>query len=171
MAPTNVSKITRALKERGPARRSDLYKWLRAHHTKLRPLLDGPERSWLAAAELIAAEGLVGATGKPASPKALRQMWLRVSRDVERVREQAAAAAAAKPLKPWRSRPRNDWQPPVTAIPAGQAKPTDDWLPRSSTKPTTPASSSDEDRRDGAKDEASKRLADLRRTIAERSGH
>ena len=169
MAPTNVSTITRALKARGPARRSELYKWLRANHAKLRPLLDGPERSWLAAAELIAAEGMVGATGKPASPKALRQMWLRVSRDVERVREQAAAAA--KPLKPWRSRPRNDWRPPVTAIPAGQARPTDDWLPPSSTKPTTPASPSGEDQRHGAKDEASKRLADLRRTIAERSGH
>lgn len=168
MAPTDISEITRTLQARGPARRSALYTWLRANHAKLSSVLDSPDRSWLNAAAVLAAEGLVGATGQPASPKALRQMWLRVSRDVARAREQAAATA--KSAKPHRSRPQRDWTPPIAVFPAGQAGLSTHWLPQSmqANPATAPAGS---DPQPDSEQVGRARLAELRRTLAERSGH
>ena len=110
MTNPNAQKFTRALEAKGPARRSALYRWLHAHHAALSRSLDRPDRSWVEAAGLITAEGLFGANGKPISPKALRQMWLRVVRDVER--ERAAKPAEPDRPKPHRSRPAGSWSPP-----------------------------------------------------------
>ena len=171
MAPADISKITRELEARGPTRRSALHKWLLTNHAKLAPQFDSPRCSWVNAAELLAAEGLVGATGKPASPKALRQMWLRVTRDVARAREEVAATRGAS-SKPARSRPQNNWQPPlaIAAAPVTPTRVSDDWLP-APISAKTPVVRPGMERQPASDDEVKTRLAELRRTFAERSGH
>jgi len=166
MTTPNVQKFTRALEARGPARRSALYRWLYAHHAALSRSLDRPDRSWVEAAGLVAAEGLLGANGKPILPKALRQMWLRVVRDVEH--ERAAKLAEPARPKPHRSRPAGSWSPPVTVLPALQTKSSDPWLPGPL---DVKAPSPGENQVREAEDTPQAIMARLQRTLAERSGH
>ena len=166
MTNPNAQKFTRALEAKGPARRCALYRWLHAHHAALSRSLDRPDRSWVEAAGLITAEGLFGANGKPISPKALRQMWLRVVRDVER--ERAAKPAEPDRPKPHRSRPAGSWSPPLAVLPAPQARSSGPWLPEP-LEVKAPAPGKDQVRE--AEDTPQAIMARLQHTLAERSGH
>lgn len=166
MTPPNARSIVRALEARGPARRSALYRWLYAHHVTMSRMLDDPNRSWVEAAELLAAQGLVGANGQPISPKALRQMWLRVTRDVERARE-VKAAQPPRP-KPHRSRPAGSFQPARIILPAAMPNSSDDWMSGSRLAPA-PSTAGEQARAGDAGVEDP--IARLQRTVAGRSGH
>jgi hypothetical protein len=110
MAKQVTSRVALALRARGPARRSALYKWLLAHYGDLAPVLNVDSPDWITASTEVAAEGMVGANGKPASSKALRQIWLRVTRDVHVAQAQDEARAAQRP-RAQRSRSDAAWQP------------------------------------------------------------
>lgn len=166
MTAPNAQKFTRALEAKGPARRSALYRWLHAHHAALSRSLDRPDRSWVEAAALVEAEGLFGANGKPISPKALRQMWLRVARDVER--ERAAKLAEPYRPKPHRSRPAGSWRPHMVVLPASQAQSSDPWM----SGPLDAKAPVPNERQDREAEETPEAImARLQRTLAERSGH
>ena len=172
------SSFARALKTHGPSRRSALHKWLLGQYESLADTLNGKAPDWVHAAAEAAAEGQTDANGRPPSPDTLRQMWGRVRRHVEKA--EAAKGGGRAKASPARSRPQADWQPrvvaPRTSQPfAGQldnhrrASP-DDWLPRPISSQGAMALPS-MDRQPVSEEEAEDRIAKLRRTFAERSGH
>ncbi len=77
------TRFAAALKGQTPPRTSDLYGWLRSRHREVAALINRRTRDWTKIATEVAAEGVVGANGQPASPDALRKMWSRVDRDVK----------------------------------------------------------------------------------------
>ena len=90
------TRFAAALKGQTPPRTSDLYGWLRSKHREVAALINRRTRDWTKIATEVAAEGVVGANGRPASPDALRKMWTRVDRDVMREQAERLARRAAQ---------------------------------------------------------------------------
>lgn len=133
MSKKHKSGIGEQLKESGPSRRSELHRWLRQHYNELAPVLNIPAPQWNKAAALVTERGVTGSNGKPPSAKSLRQMWLRLVRDVENERARRAAAKSVKPTS-HRSRQSPTWKPPV-------AQPRADPRNFAGDRPTAPAAS------------------------------
>jgi hypothetical protein len=140
----------RALDHEAYRGRSDVYRYLRRNYAKLiaRRLgtADGP--SWNALAAFLGASGFVSIRGEALSGNAVRRVFRRVERDIG-CRQKASSKTQARPAPP--SRQRADWQPP-SPLPRQSAVPGTDPMPISKT-------------------DAAARIAELRRTFAERSGH
>jgi hypothetical protein len=152
-------------------RHGDVYRWLRENRRAVHAGFKTTGSGWDGVVAALTMAGVTGRGGAPPNRKSVRRVWLRVCADLE---VEAAARAASKADKPpvSRSRPAATWQPPL-APPRASARPPDrksDWLPR-------PPSSSGEravagtDRQPMSKEEAAARIAELKRTFAERSGH
>ena len=90
------TRFAAALKGQTPPRTSDLYGWLRSRHREVAALINRRTRDWTKIATEVAAEGVVGANGQPASPDALRKMWSRVDRDVKQEEAERSAKRVAR---------------------------------------------------------------------------
>ena len=90
------TRFAAALKGQTPPRTSDLYSWLRSKHREVAALINRRTRDWTKIATEVAAEGVVGANGLPASPDALRKMWSRVDRDVMQEEAERSAKRVAR---------------------------------------------------------------------------
>ncbi len=154
------TRLAAALKAKAPPRRSDLHKWLLARHRELAPIINARAQDWKAIAAEVAAEGMVGANGRPASPDALRKMWLRVDRDVER--EQADRIAVRVKRKPPNRSPSRPvgWQTPLAATHPTPSVSTP-GSPRSSPLSGTPAPPSHTPRPPVANQKSKLNLEDL----------
>ncbi len=86
------------LEKAGPPGRSALFQWLRKEYAHLARTLNGPSPNWVKLAAEAEQAGQLGTNGKAQSPGALRKMWLRVRRDVER--EEAAKLERRLARKP-----------------------------------------------------------------------
>ena len=88
------------------AGRSDLYRWLRAHHAWFADRLARERPGWADLAREVAAAGLSNARGTAPSAGSLRQIWARVRRDLrDEAEAKAQARAAAPPVPPARRKP------------------------------------------------------------------
>ena len=90
------TRLAAALKGQTPPRTSDLYGWLRSRHREVAALINRRTRDWTKIATEVAAEGVVGANGRPSSPDALRKMWARVDRDVRQEQAERVARRVAQ---------------------------------------------------------------------------
>ena len=90
------TRFAAALKGQTPPRTSDLYGWLRSRHREVAALINRRTRDWTKIAAEVAAEGVIGANGQPASPDALRKMWSRVDRDVKQEEAERSAKRVAR---------------------------------------------------------------------------
>jgi hypothetical protein len=135
------------LRKINSAGRSSLYRWLAENHDGIAEAASrGRVLGWSELARDFAAPGLLDGSGKPPSTQSARKTWSRVKADIARARAEKAAAAPS-PLA-HRSRPRSDWQPPVSAPshPVGRREPPP-YVP-----PTTEALSADQPKK-GAHDD------------------
>jgi hypothetical protein len=141
-------------------RHSDLYRWLRSRHRLLSGIFMAHQPSWETVAEEIAAAGLLGTRGNPPTAGSVRRVWQRVCRDIEAEAADTRSrktCASAPPVPP--SRVPAAWRP-VPAVP--KAPP---LSPESQTVP------SQTNQVAGARSRtAEEKLADLQRTLEERSG-
>ncbi len=142
--------VLRALEDKAYRGRSDVYRCLRKNYACLVAqqvgAVDGP--SWNVVAEALVKCGYLGARGQTLSGRSVRRVFRRVQRDIERA-VPAAIKPEGKSMQP--SRQRAEWKPnpPASTPPAvGRTGP-------------TPVSRKD----------AEARIAELRRTFAERSGY
>ena len=98
-----LSERVRARVRRGAStRHSLLWWWLWEQRAQLEELIRAGEVSWAATAEVMAAIGLVGATGKPVEGGGLRKTWVRML--AEAPAEAARMAEAAKQRRHARAR-------------------------------------------------------------------
>ncbi len=170
MAKDNdLRRVLARLERKRFGRYSDLYRWLRSNHAELSAYIAAYQPTWLDIAQALAAEGLTGARGQPLAPKALRQMWQRVCRDVVAPRTPAGDAEAAAA-----ARPHPASAPPS---PARLSPPCANAAPGSPATPPVPPAARLPVNGDGkitnipAPEEASRRsFLLLKRTLAERSG-
>jgi hypothetical protein len=138
----------RALDDAAYRGRSDVYRYLRKNYARLvakrlgKP--DGP--SWDAVAAFLSGRGFENVRGEPLNGDAVRRVYRRVERDIGC--EKKALPKPHAPVAP-PSRQRADWQP--TPLPRQSI------LPERGSQPVTKA-------------QADARIAELRRTFAERSG-
>lgn len=130
MDDETTPRLVTGLKARAHDARSELYRYLRRRHRVLSNTIARHNPSWASVAAEVAAAGIMGAKGKPASPDALRLMWKRVCRDVDAGKAAGArrrTAEAARGAQP--SRLPADWRPvpsePPRAPPAPRRTPPD----------------------------------------------
>lgn len=151
------------------ADRSPLFWWMVEHHAETARAAQGRRMPWAALCAQFAAFGLVDGHGNPPSPEAARRTWRLVKAEMAR-----AQAAPAPPAPPPRPRAPLGWQPPVvTPTPVASPRPPgNDWLPRDGPAAAERAAPPDRGSRPGTPENPTEqRLAELRRTLAERSGH
>jgi hypothetical protein len=140
----------RALDHAAYRGRSDVYRYLRRNYARLiakrlgKP--DGP--SWNAVAAFLSERGFENVRGEPLSGDAVRRVFRRVERDIGCVKQASPKPHAPVPPP---SRQRADWQPP-TPMPQQRV------LSERGSQPVSEA-------------QAAARIAELKRTFAERSGH
>lgn len=81
MAENPISRLKASVTTRPYRRRSDIYRWLRAHHAAVVELLE-KEPAWQVVAAELEALGLKGATGGRPTGRGVRRIWNCVCRDV-----------------------------------------------------------------------------------------
>ena len=131
MDDDNIPTLEDRLKTRAHDGKSALYQYLRRQHRTLGRSLAKHDPSWASIAAEIAADGVMGRDGKPASSSSVRNMWMRVCRDLEAERKARKTRTAERGVQP--SRVPATWRPPVVQ-PARAAEP-----PRSAPPNTVPA--------------------------------
>lgn len=70
----------------GRGRRSPLYRWLRARHDQLLPVLDvhaGGAPNWIVVAEVLRGEGVTDGSGKAPSSERVRKTWWMLRKDLK----------------------------------------------------------------------------------------
>ena len=95
--------------------KSKLYQYLRRQHRVLSKAIAKLNPTWASIAAEIAAAGVMGNNGKPASPKAVRNVWSRVCRDVEAAKQARDAERDTRGRQP--SRLPVTWRPPMAQQP------------------------------------------------------
>ena len=164
--------FAKAVQASGKSRRSPLHKWLLEQYDSLRDTLNGPAPNWVDAAAAAGLNGQVDAKGQPPSAHTLRMMWARVRREAEAAKASRADRFAKG--APQRSRAQASWQPTVVARPspppAVPRRKTND-LPPAPIDPRSRIGMPGTDAPKPTPEEVQTRLAQLRRTFAERSGH
>ena len=158
--------------------RSPLYWWMVRHFTDLVEEGRSGRMPWKRLCVRLLAEGILDGSGKAPTPARAAKTWIDACREVE-ARSKRIRSADERQV-PARSRPDPDWQPRVVAPRApqpsagqpdnGRRPSQDDWLPRPINSQGAMALPS-KDRQPVSEEEAEARLAKLRRTFAERSGH
>jgi hypothetical protein len=139
--------------------RSDLYRYIRANHADLISQGVGTAKgpSWADLAVVIAGAGQVNRKGMQPTPDSIRRIFATVSRDL--AAEAAERAVARSPiLPPSRGRPTPNWTP--TEVPQGARN--------LGSPPSGSVSTAANEADPNARAEAN--LADLRATVAHRSG-
>ena len=129
--------------------RGDLYSWLRAHHKKVATGLERGDLTWPTICAEMARHGVASRDGLPPSQRAAAKAWCTVRRDLE---AEGKGVSEARKCRPSPARLPRDWRPESAATSALASRP-------------TPPPSSDDEPYDWRK-----RMAQLRRTINERSG-
>ncbi len=148
------------------ADRSPLFWWMVEHFEETTRAAQGQRMPWVALCAQFAAFGLTDGKGNPPSQEAARRTWRAVRAEMAKPAASTPAIVTATPKH--RSRPR-DWQPPETlATTVPRREPKTDWLPRDGPPPSAPGPAT---RRPDSPEEAERRIAELRRTFAKRSGH
>jgi|tagenome__1003787_1003787.scaffolds.fasta_scaffold19912411_2 hypothetical protein len=109
MKTPDIKGALEAMKAASRGRRSPLHEWLSANYDALEAAFSTAQPSWNALADYLAKGGVMGGGGKPASPAAVRQAWLRIQADVARRRTRspphnpslnpASQAAAPEPIE------------------------------------------------------------------------
>ena len=156
MDDDDASALARRLEAHAHDGRSKLYQYLWRQHRALSKAMVRLNPSWASIAAEIAAAGIMGANGRPASPTAVRNVWWRVCRDVEARKRARQAERDKRGMQP--SRLPATWKPtpvlvPRAADPARYAPPV----------PTAPRTAPTE-----LSEEAKATLADLDRQFAHR---
>ena len=109
------SPLALRLRKAGPPGRSSLYRWLYEQYDAVAERLNGSTPNWVEVAAGAEAAGVLGTNGKPQSPHAMREMWLRVRRVVEREKaEQMERRLARKVSNRAPRRATASHQPPAT---------------------------------------------------------
>lgn len=151
------------------ADRSPLFWWMVEYYADTANAAQGRRMPWAALCDQFAVFGLTDGHGNPPSPEAARRTWRLVRMEMAKV--QAAPQPVAAMPSP---RMPPGWRPPVVAPkPAHPPRPTaGDWLPRDGPPATAQPANPDKGKHPHASDDpVEQRLAALRRTFAERSGH
>lgn len=154
-------KIKRTLEQNGESRHTDVYRWLKAHHTELSPLLMQCRPSWAVVAASIAGEGVKGPQGQTPSADAVRRIWHRLCRDLAESERQRRTGMAGKKTS---GHGPIGWRPPVVERPA----PSGSSPPRQVSPFAPAATSSGSDASDDISPEQLR--AGLAEVIAKRSG-
>lgn len=82
----NDPRLRRALNAIGRGKHSELYLWMRHHHSALKANFKEKGPSWQALVVVFAEEGLTDAAGNPPTLRTAQQTWYRVCREVEKGR-------------------------------------------------------------------------------------
>ena len=151
------------------ADRSSLFHWMVEHHDDLLAKAKGRKLMWVDLCVTFRVLGLTNQQGEIATEQAARQTWYRARKEVARLRAYAARKAATglsgRSLMP--SAAPASWRPtPLPQSPRSSASP-------AKPQPETPNPSADTmPGVEGPVSEevAKARLAELRRTLEERSG-
>ena len=141
-------------------RHSDLYRWLRSRHRRLSGIFMAHQPSWETVAEEIAAAGLLGTRGNPPTAGSVRRVWQRVCRDIEAeaADKKARKIGASTPAVP-PSRVPTTWRPVPIRPKAPVLSRESQSVPSRPNQVTSARSRTTEEK-----------LADLQRTLEERSG-
>lgn len=110
------SLLASRLRKAGPPGRSNLFYWLYDQYDAVADRLNGPRPNWVEVAASAEAAGILGTNGKPQSAHAMREMWLRVRRVVEREKTEQMERRLAKKA-PDRSPRRSAGRHEVTPAP------------------------------------------------------
>lgn len=143
------SMLASRLRKAGPPGRSNLFYWLYDQYDAVAERLNGSTPNWVEVAASAEAAGALGTNGKPQSAHAMREMWLRVRRVVEREKAEQMERRLAKKApnrSPQRSAGRHEAAPatsrdpaPVRAPEPAHHPPQARSLPGSAPRPQTPA--------------------------------
>lgn len=131
MDDDNIPTLEDRLKTRAHDGKSRLYQYLRREHRTLARALAKHDPSWASIAAEIAAHGVMGRNGKPASPSSVRNMWTRICRDLAAEKKARTTRTAERGVQP--SRLPVTWRPPVAEPPRVPAAPRAELPPRTGT--------------------------------------
>ncbi|MGH7122004.1 MAG: hypothetical protein ACREFP_23925 [Acetobacteraceae bacterium] len=151
MSDASVGRLFRKRRLRRYARHGNIYAWLRTYHDQLADALAKGEQSWSSLVAEMGRDGVVGRDGQRLTPNAALKVWRRVCRDVASLRQ----APSARPGSVYPSRMQKNARPIPMASPQGGAL----------VGGSTANAGKDDEPYDWRK-----RLAQLNRTIDERSG-
>jgi hypothetical protein len=147
MDEDNTPELASRLEAHAHDGKSKLYQYLWRQHRVLSKAIAKLNPTWASIAAEITAAGVMGNNGKPASPKAVRNIWWRVCRDVEAAKQVRRAERDGKGRQP--SRLPVTWRPPVAqhARPVVQPRYPPPATPApASTPPATPPELNDKAR-------------------------
>jgi len=118
MTDRALTQVVEGIRKRPYRGRTDLYRWLRAHHESLAREFATNDPSWQDVTEMLTAVGFVGRFGAPLQAGGVRRVWLTVCRDVATERAaQIEQMTGIRQEAPARSRAPSDWRPPAFAQP------------------------------------------------------
>jgi hypothetical protein len=166
MARTN-DEVLAAIEKAAPvSSRSELARWMRRNHDALVQRLNGQRVDWTEVAKVFAKAGLMGRSGKPASPDSVRKAWERTQKAVAASRRAQnalpgpdatpEAVAAEPPRRRFQTAEPRGYQPTPKPPPSPAPTPTpeaernvDEILAGFTRQPTTFRQQQSKDQNDG----------------------